>query len=233
VDSPPFVKLPTGNSSEPQEDETPVDYSTICPVFAETGECRHGLKCRFLGGHVRKDDSGNLVLIQDEEKQARSAVSAKEVNFMSPDVLKLLRSKKVRSMQFPERNLNILQYSHPLADTYLKELQAANNESSNAPDALDLAVEAGVAEPVQPMDTTPNTNTTDQITRRTGENTSQNDTPDVPMRFAEKKRLDWAGKTCTCTLPTSSFRPYRCLWPKRSCSAHDCRESCALSLLNL
>ena len=26
---------------------------------------------------------------------------------------------------------------------------------------------------------------------------SQVDTPDVPVRFSEKKRLHWAGKTCT------------------------------------
>jgi tRNA-dihydrouridine synthase 3 len=53
-----------------------------------------------LGGHVQKDSSGNLVLIVDEEKKARSAVSAKEVNFVGPDVLKLLRSKKVSHEHF-------------------------------------------------------------------------------------------------------------------------------------
>ena len=34
---------------------------------------------------------------------------------------------------------------------------------------------------------------------RTGETNgplSQVDTPDVPVRFSEKKRLHWAGKTC-------------------------------------
>jgi len=78
----------------------PVDKSAICPVFSETGECRYGLKCRFLGGHVQKDSSGNLVLIVDEEKKARSAISAKEVNFVGPDVLKLLRSRKVCHERF-------------------------------------------------------------------------------------------------------------------------------------
>lgn len=28
------------------------------------------------------------------------------------------------------------------------------------------------------------------------EDQAQNDTPDVPMRAEEKKRLNWAGKTC-------------------------------------
>lgn len=186
-----------------------MDPSTICPVFAETGECRHGLKCRFLGGHVQKDDRGNLVLMQDEEKQARSAVSAKEINFMSPDVLKLLRSKKVRSKQFLKHHLNEFQYPHLLADAYLNELQVGNTDGSNDRDTLNHSVEAGAAtiiESVQPMDTTPDTNTMKQISRRTGGSTSpQNDAPDVPVRYAEKKRLNWAGKTCECRLFIFSF----------------------------
>ena len=77
-------------------EEIPLKRNIICPVFEETGECKHGFKCRFLGSHFCKDETGNLVLIQDEEKIAMSAVSAKELNFMSPDTLRLLRSKKVR-----------------------------------------------------------------------------------------------------------------------------------------
>lgn len=34
------------------------------------------------------------------------------------------------------------------------------------------------------------------IERRTGDANFQVDTPDVPLRFTEKKRLHWAGKTC-------------------------------------
>jgi tRNA-dihydrouridine synthase 3 len=33
-------------------------------------------------------------------------------------------------------------------------------------------------------------------TRETNGPLSQVDTPDVPVRFSEKKRLHWAGKTC-------------------------------------
>lgn len=92
-DTPPFVDIV--KRSFVDDDGSSVDFNTVCPVFLETGECRHGLKCRFLGGHVRKGENGELILLTDEEKQARSAVSGKEVNFMSPDTLKLLRSKKV------------------------------------------------------------------------------------------------------------------------------------------
>jgi hypothetical protein len=116
---------------------------------------------------------------------------------MSPDVLKLLRSKKVRTLHAYIRmhDLNGFQFSHPLADAYLKELQATNNEGSNAPEALDPSAQ------VQTMDTSPDTNTADQIARRTGgDGVSQIDTPEVPVRFSEKKRLHWAGKTCIMTL---------------------------------
>jgi len=92
-----------------------------------------------------------------------------------------------------------------LADAYLKELQLANNEGGNGPN-LHIhsgSGKAGVAtvnESVQPMDVLmSDTNTSELVSRRTGGDTSsQNDTPDVPMRFAEKKRLNWAGKTCAC-----------------------------------
>jgi tRNA-dihydrouridine synthase 3 len=48
-----------------------------------------------LGGHVRKDDAGQLALLVDEEKKAQASITSKELNFIGPDVLKLLRSKKV------------------------------------------------------------------------------------------------------------------------------------------
>lgn len=39
--------------------------------------------------------------------------------------------------------------------------------------------------------------TEELIEKRSGESsTYTSDTPDVPVRFAEKKRLHWSGKTC-------------------------------------
>lgn len=58
---------------------------------------RYGFKCRFLGGHIRiSEESGELSLVDDEDKKARAAVTAREVNFVGPDVQKVLRSRKVR-----------------------------------------------------------------------------------------------------------------------------------------
>jgi tRNA-dihydrouridine synthase 3 len=97
-----------------------------------------------------------------------------------------------------------------LADDYLKELQAANNEGNSIPDTLSRASGPTVIEPIQPMSTAPDATASDQVMRRTGENIpAHNDTPDVPMRFVEKKRLDWAGKTCAYVLPALSFSTYR------------------------
>jgi hypothetical protein len=82
-----------------------------------------------------------------------------------------------------------------LADAYLKELQAINGGGGEQD-----VNPAPVLESVQTMDTTPDaSNTQDRITQRTGDISSQMDAPDVPTRFREKKRLDWAGKTCTYT----------------------------------
>lgn len=39
--------------------------------------------------------------------------------------------------------------------------------------------------------------------RTEGNLSSQQDTPDVPARFVEKKRLEWAGKTCAPSVHTA------------------------------
>lgn len=84
---PPFV----------QATSTPAgcDPPTACPIYEETGECRHGLKCRFLGAHVKRGDAGQLEVLRDDEKLAHRKVETSELNYLGPDALKQLRSKKV------------------------------------------------------------------------------------------------------------------------------------------
>ena len=86
---------PQDSLIKPHPDFPSLDMSTVCPVFAETGECRYGFKCRFLGGHVRTAENGDLSLVGDEDKKARAALTAHEVNFVGTDVQKALRSRKV------------------------------------------------------------------------------------------------------------------------------------------
>lgn len=72
-----------------------LDWSTTCPVFENTGECKHGLRCRFLGGHVRTTDEGTLELVVHDEKKAQTAITDTELNSVAGDTLKQIRSKKV------------------------------------------------------------------------------------------------------------------------------------------
>jgi hypothetical protein len=106
---PPFVALPSAakrieeESEEPFETETEtktVDFPTRCPPFETTGSCRIGVKCRFLGGHMRKAEDGTISLVEDEEKKRATLAANTELNFVSPSTLKLLRTKKV-DLYFP------------------------------------------------------------------------------------------------------------------------------------
>jgi tRNA-dihydrouridine synthase 3 len=97
---PPFVALPSAakgieeESEEPFESES-VDFPTRCLPFETTGSCRLGLKCRFLGGHMRKAEDGTVSSVEDEGKKRATLTANTELNFVSPSTLKLLRAKKV------------------------------------------------------------------------------------------------------------------------------------------
>jgi tRNA-dihydrouridine synthase 3 len=83
-----------------------VDLSTACPIFLEKGYCKHGFKCRFLGGHIRHTDSANgdvsaLAILRDETVELSRIGQTKEVNAIDPGVLKPLRSRKVGSIDIP------------------------------------------------------------------------------------------------------------------------------------
>ena len=75
-----------------------MDSTAVCPVYSETGRCRQGFKCRFLGAHVKATGNGfpdELSLVIDEVKAAHAAVSAAELNFVDSDIRKQLRTRKV------------------------------------------------------------------------------------------------------------------------------------------
>jgi tRNA-dihydrouridine synthase 3 len=96
-DVPPFIMDTEEDNSTADDNHCSLEQHTSCPSFTDSGFCRLGLKCRFLGAHAKRDASGVITLVEDEDKRAQTALSATELNFVSADTLKLLRSKKVSS----------------------------------------------------------------------------------------------------------------------------------------
>ena len=97
----------------------------------------------------------------------------------------------------------------PIANAYLKELQdgeVKDSKSKPVPDENSFVVEEPVQDvevdldAQQPQSEKPTVE--EIIETRTGEDEamSAQDSPDVSMRFAEKRRLHWAGKTCMCNV---------------------------------
>ena len=164
-----------------------LDTTTTCPVFAETGECRYGFKCRFLGGHVAVNtdtdvQTPSLTLIGDDDQKARAALTANEINFVSAEVQRQLRSRKYPT---PIADAYIAQISPPPAKAVVEGSQVIFSEPEQQLEDEDVPM----APPAVPTAVASDT--------RGADAEAQKDTPDVPLRMSEKKRLHWRGKTCT------------------------------------
>jgi tRNA-dihydrouridine synthase 3 len=86
-------------------------------------------------------------------------------------------------------SLKSVQYPKPITEAYLAELKQAGGGNDEKDDDT---------QPIQhkPEDHEVTAEPEDGANAEVGDN-HQNDLPDVPIRFKEKKRLHWTGKTCT------------------------------------
>ena len=232
---PPFVSLPrTGANETARSEESSVDSTTRCPVFEATGSCRLGLKCRFLGGHVRNAEDGTVALVEDEDKKSLNLTANTELNFLSPTTLKLLRTKKVEFIlqTYLEVGNETTQFPTPVSDGYLQELKVMAEEREGKEDVSarrenattimanpdvepdPSIVESNISDPVRPDSVPaalPGVATVPAPAKlSSGEAHAQADLPDVPFRFSEKRRLNWSNKTCMWSRTDTSARDNKC-----------------------
>lgn len=131
--TPPYLVVPDpvlgGDENDPVGSR--IDTSTVCPVKRDLGWCPYGMKCRFLGDHIKRvstaDDDAAATASSSSSKptpylryagweltdhagpEEKEGWKQGETNWQNPEVIRQLRFQSVRHpVQSPLRSLHLL-----------------------------------------------------------------------------------------------------------------------------
>lgn len=104
----PYIVIPDGVAASDDVVSSRLDTTTVCPVKRDLGWCPYGMKCRFLGAHLRKVDDTEAKdlganeqyagwrLTDNVDPEPKERWRQGETNWQNPEVIRQLRFRSVR-----------------------------------------------------------------------------------------------------------------------------------------